>query len=96
MTRNATLPLNSRNKGAAGERELAEVLRANGFNDARRGVQFKGGPDSPDVVGFHPDWHPEVKRVEERSAGTIYEWQSLDQRLAPTLLPPSYQVGGKP
>ena len=41
----------SRDKGKAGERELASKLREYGY-DARRGVQFHGGPDSPDVVGL--------------------------------------------
>lgn len=68
------MAINSREKGAVGEREVAGVLREHGFPDARRGQQFKGGTDSPDVVGFHPDWHPEVKRVER---GNLYDW--LDQ-----------------
>jgi len=56
--------INSRNKGKVGEREFAEVLRAHGF-DARRGQQFAGGTDSPDVVSAALDWlHIEVKRVQ--------------------------------
>ena len=56
--------INSRNKGKVGEREFAEVLRTHGF-DARRGQQFAGGTDSPDVVSTALDWlHVEVKRVE--------------------------------
>ena len=56
--------MNSRNKGKVGEREFAELLRAHGF-DARRGQQFAGGTDSPDVVSTALDWlHIEVKRVE--------------------------------
>ena len=53
---------NSRRKGADGEREIAKILRDHGY-DARRGCQFKGGPDSPDVIGL-PGIHIEVKRVE--------------------------------
>ena len=53
----------SREKGKRGEREWAEVLRAHGF-DARRGVQYQGGPDSPDVVAPELAYHFEVKRVE--------------------------------
>jgi Holliday junction resolvase len=52
----------SRNKGKVGEREVAQLLRDHGF-DARRGVQFQGGPDSPDVIGL-PGVHVEVKRTE--------------------------------
>lgn len=55
--------MNSRAKGARGERELAKVLRDNGFPDARRGQQFKGSPDSPDVVALD-GIHIECKRVE--------------------------------
>jgi Holliday junction resolvase len=51
-----------REKGKRGERELAEVLRTMGF-PARRGQQFRGGPDSPDVVGV-PGLHIECKRAE--------------------------------
>lgn len=32
---------------------------------ARRGAQFHGGADSPDVIGSWPGTHPEVKRVED-------------------------------
>lgn len=55
---------NSRQKGARGEREWAAYLRELGFADARRGQQFSGSPDSPDVAGGIPGTHPEVKRVE--------------------------------
>lgn len=40
---------NSREKGKRGELELAAFLRERGF-EARRGQQFSGGSDSPDVV----------------------------------------------
>jgi Holliday junction resolvase len=56
--------MNSRNKGKVGEREFAALLREHGF-DARRGQQFSGSPDSPDVVSEALAWlHVEVKRVE--------------------------------
>lgn len=54
--------MNSRAKGASGERELAKVLRGYGY-EARRGQQYKGGADSPDVIGLD-GIHIEVKRVE--------------------------------
>ena len=54
--------MNSRAKGARGEREWAAYLRERGFS-ARRGCQFSGSPDSPDVVDSSP-LHWEVKRVE--------------------------------
>lgn len=54
----------SRDKGKAGERELARVLTAEGF-PATRGVQYQGSPDSPDVVvPCLPGIHFEAKRTE--------------------------------
>lgn len=57
--------INSRAKGCRGEREVRDVFKEFGFTDARRGQQFSGSPDSPDVIvpGI-PDWHWEVKLVE--------------------------------
>lgn len=55
--------MNSRNKGAEGERELAKKLTKLGY-ECRRGVQYKGGPMSPDVEGL-PGIHIECKRVEK-------------------------------
>ena len=56
--------MNSRQKGKVGEREFASLLREHGF-DARRGQQFSGSPDSPDVVSDALAWlHVEVKRVQ--------------------------------
>ena len=57
------MTINSRMKGKTGELELADVLRKHGFSGAARGVQYKGGPNSPDVVGL-PSHHIECKRVE--------------------------------
>lgn len=56
--------VNSRNKGAAGERELARELARIFRCSARRGQQFSGSPDSPDVVTSLPGIHFECKRVE--------------------------------
>jgi Holliday junction resolvase len=59
------MSVNSRQKGKAGEREFAALLREHGF-DARRGVQFTGGADSPDVVSAALAWlHVECKRVQK-------------------------------
>lgn len=55
--------INSNQKGKAGEREFAKWLRENVGCDARRGQQYSGGSDSPDVVTDLP-FHFEVKRVE--------------------------------
>lgn len=56
--------MNSREKGKRGERQWRDELRAQGFQ-ARRGQQFSGSPDSPDVVCDSLPWiHFEVKAVE--------------------------------
>jgi Holliday junction resolvase len=54
--------LKSKTKGKVGEREVAELLREFGFT-ARRGQQFAGGGDSPDVVSDLEGFHIEVKRT---------------------------------
>lgn len=54
--------MNSRQKGTAGERELARVLREYGYN-TRRGQQYSGANGDADVVGL-PGIHIECKRVE--------------------------------
>jgi Holliday junction resolvase len=75
--------MNSRNKGKVGEREFAALLREHGF-DARRGQQFAGGTDSPDVVSAALDWlHIEVKRVQHLN-------------LAEACAQASRDAGGKP
>ena len=45
------LSVNSRAKGARGERELAAILREHGY-DARRGQQFSGANGDADVIGL--------------------------------------------
>jgi Holliday junction resolvase len=56
--------INSRQKGARAERQWRDELRERGYA-ARRGQQFCGSPDSPDVICEHLDWiHFEVKGVE--------------------------------
>lgn len=55
--------VNSRQKGARYERELAAAFRAQGF-DARRGQQYCGANGDADVVGL-PGIHVEAKRVEK-------------------------------
>lgn len=54
----------SREKGKRGERECAAELAALLGVTARRGVQYQGGPDSPDVVLEGVPLHVECKRVE--------------------------------
>lgn len=75
---------NSRRKGAVGEREIAKYLREHGFTEARRGQQFKGGADSPDVVGL-TGFHVEVKRVERLDLNAAMEQSIKDS--APDEIP---------
>lgn len=63
--------MNSRNKGAAGERELAAKLREYGYQ-CRRGQQYSGANGYADVVGL-PGIHIECKRVEKLN---LYEAMS--------------------
>jgi len=60
-------------KGKEGEREVANINREAGFEESRRGVQYHGGGDSPDVVGI-PGVHLEIKRVEK-----LHLWESIEQ-----------------
>ena len=68
--------INSRSKGKRGELEWAKYLTAKG-HPSRRGQQFSGSPDSPDVLTPSLPYHWEVKRVE---SGNPYKW--LDQASA--------------
>jgi hypothetical protein len=67
----------SRQKGKRGERECAaELGHLLGLAEgaARRGVQFAGGPDSPDVVLDGVAIHVEAKRVER-----LQLWAAIEQ-----------------
>jgi hypothetical protein len=66
----------SRNKGKRGEREVAELFNRYGFT-ARRGQQFSGSPDSPDVV-VNLDVHLEVKRTERANLPAAYRQACAD------------------
>jgi hypothetical protein len=60
------MAINSRDKGARFEREVAQWFRDKLYDiDARRGQQFAGGTDSPDVILPNiPQLHIEAKMVE--------------------------------
>lgn len=55
--------INSKQKGKRGELEFVKYLKEKGY-DARRGQQFKGTPDSPDIICDSLPYHFEVKRTE--------------------------------
>lgn len=71
--------INSRAKGARGELEAAKLLKDHGF-EARRGQQYAGGGDSPDVVHNMPGFHVEVKRVENFLLYKALEQASEDKK----------------
>lgn len=66
----------SREKGKRGEREWANYLRQRGI-DARRGRQYAGHPDAPDVVGID-GWFCEVKRRERLAVEKWVEQAEAD------------------
>lgn len=71
---------NSREKGKRGEREVANLLKQWGYDEAHRGQQFHGGADSPDVVGL-PHMHIEVKRTECLRLMDAYEQSFRDSNM---------------
>lgn len=70
--------INSRQKGAAAERELAKKLREYGY-DCRRGQQYCGANGDADVVGL-PGIHIEAKRTERLSLYDALEQATRDAR----------------
>ena len=70
--------MNSRNKGAAGERELAGILKKYGY-DCRRGQQYCGANGDADVIGI-PGLHIECKRVEKLNIDDALEQAIRDAR----------------
>lgn len=71
------MAVNSKRKGAVGERELARKLREYGYN-ARRTVQYNGKAEDgeADLQGL-PGIHIECKRVEKLS---LYEAMAQAKR----------------
>ena len=67
----------SRDKGKRGEREAARELGEVLGVAARRGVQYQGGPGSPDVVLEGVPIHVEAKRVER-----LQLWAAIEQARA--------------
>lgn len=68
--------MNSREKGARGERELAARLRFLGI-DARRGQQYSGANGDADVIGL-PGIHIECKRVERLNLEKAFDQSKRD------------------
>ena len=74
------MPINSRAKGARGERLWRDVLREEGFT-ARRGQQYAGGTDSPDVLCEElKNLHMEVKFVDKLNLEKACEQAQRDAK----------------
>ncbi|HNW08037.1 MAG TPA: hypothetical protein PK202_14265 [Verrucomicrobiota bacterium] len=72
--------MNAREKGKRGERQWRDELRSKGYA-ARRGQQFCGSPESPDVVCDGLPWaHFEVKAVERLNIEDAMEQARRDAR----------------
>lgn len=71
------MSINSRQKGARGERLFAKLLREHGYK-AERGCQHAGGKDSPDVKSNMPQCHWEVKCVEKLNLDKAMEQSVRD------------------
>jgi Holliday junction resolvase len=70
--------VNSRAKGASGERELANKLKEHGFT-ARRTQQFCGKAGDSDVVCEELDsYHIEVKRVQNLNVDKAIDQATRD------------------
>ncbi len=71
------MAVNSKQKGARFERQLAGLFREYGYTDARRTAQYCGNTgDASDVVGL-PGLHIEAKHQETMR---LYEWMSQAKR----------------
>lgn len=80
--------INSRAKGAAGERELAKKLRDYGYKDAKRGQQYCGAKGNADVIDALTGIHIECKRNERLNVYDAMEQSKHDAKegLLPTVM----------
>lgn len=70
--------VNSRAKGASNERLAAKFIAELFGVEARRGQQFSGSKDSPDIVTSLTNTHFEVKAVEKLNLREAYEQAERD------------------
>lgn len=71
------MAVNSKQKGARFERQLASKFREYGYADARRTAQYCGNTgDASDVVGL-PGIHIEAKHQEQMR---LYDWMEQAKR----------------
>ena len=74
------MPVNSREKGKRAEREAARSLVAVLGIEAKRGVQYQGGTDSPDLKTSLEGVHFEVKHVEKLNLMEAFEQAKRDAK----------------
>lgn len=72
------MAINSRQKGAAFERKLANILKLHGY-DCRRGQQYCGANGDADVVGLD-GIHIEAKAVENLNIYKAMDQAKADAR----------------
>lgn len=78
--------INSRDKGARAERLWRDELIKAGYT-ARRGQQFCGSPESPDVICKDLDWlHQEVKAVERLNLDSACQQAQADSNGKPWIV----------
>lgn len=73
------MSVNSRKKGATGERELSNILKEYGYK-TRRGQQYCGANGDADVVGLE-GIHIECKRVQQLNIDKAIEQANKDRKL---------------
>ena len=71
------MPINSKQKGARLERELASLFRENGYA-AKRGCQHSGGKDSPDVK-LECEAPNLPIHIESKGGKSIQFWKAFEQ-----------------
>ena len=69
--------VNSRAKGARFELEVAKILSSHGM-ESRRGQQFAGSPDTPDVISPDFPFHIEAKMVEKLNLQSAMDQSERD------------------
>lgn len=71
------MAINSKQKGARFERQLASLFRDHGYTESRRTAQYCGNTgDASDVVGL-PGIHIEAKHQERMQ---LYDWMEQAKR----------------
>lgn len=74
------MPINSREKGKRFERLAAQAITETFGVEAKRGIQFKGGDESPDIITGLKGIHFEVKAVEKLNLMEAFEQAKRDAK----------------